>query len=528
MLRIQVLAAVAALAVAIGTPAAAQAPPPKVTATLADYLEMPLTGAARADEPRSQITRINVLREEPGAGRLFVNDQTGQLYIVDKRSRRVVPYLNLNGSGEAPGLFPRLVADTSFASGFFNFAFDPDYRRNGVFYTVHMEDVARAAPAAPKAGVPGVDVSNYVLTPAIMSPIGGGAQITREAVLAEWTDSNVSDTRFEGRVREVLRVQLMNGVHPMGDVTFDPTARRGGSEWRVMYFSVGDSGGGETPDVRRLIPQRLDSFGGKIMRIVADPREHVSTSRVSASGAYRIPNDNPFVATPGARGEIWAYGMRNPHRLSWDAPAARGGRANLLAYVIGSNGGQPRYETINIVRRGANYGYPLREGSDDKPLSPIYGPLADDDTLPLRISDTVTLNERTPIRYSSLQYATGAEGLAIAGGFVYRGRKFPALRGAVVFGDITSGGIFYARMADLNAATDDDPATMAPFAEIATDLRARAEARYRQRVPNEPYPASAPIGPRARLDMRLATDADGEIYILTKSDGMVRRIESIQ
>ena len=393
---------------------------------------------------------------------------------------------------------------------------------------MHLEDVARPEPAGPRAGVQGVDVSDYAVTPAIVSPVGGGAQITREAVLVEWTDRNLADTRFEGPVREVLRVQLMSGVHPMADVTFDPTARPGDPEWRMMYFSVGDSGGGETPDVRRLIPQRLDSFGGKVMRIVPDPREHVSTSRISDNGAYRIPNDNPFADTPGARGEIWAYGMRNPHRLSWDVPAAPGAPPRLLAYVIGSNGGQPRYETINIVSRGANYGYPLREGSDDKPLSPVYGPLAENHTLPLRISDTVTLNQRTPIRYSALQYATGAEGLAIAGGFVYRGRNFPALRDTVVFGDITSGGIFYARMADLDAADDDDPRTMAPFAEIATDLRARAEAKFRQRAPNGPYPASAPIGPRARLDMRLGTDADGEIYILTKSDGMVRRIESIE
>ena len=119
--------------------------------------------------------------------------------------------------------------------------------------------------------------------------------------------------------------------------------------------------------------------------------------------------------------------MRNPHRMAWDVPAGPGSQASLLAFVIGSNVGSPvRYETINIIRRGANYGYPLREGPEFKPESPIYGPLSADNTLPLRISDTVVLDQRVPIQDSALAYRTGVEGLAIANGFVYRGKRWPA------------------------------------------------------------------------------------------------------
>ena len=198
----------------------------------------------------------------------------------------------------------------------------------------------------------------------------------------------------------------------------------------MLYVSTGDGGTGEQNDVRRLNPQRLDHFGGTIIRIVPDLREHVSTSQVSENGQYRIPNDNPFVSTPGARKEIFAYGMRNPHRMAWDVGAGPGSQANLLAFVIGSNIGSPvRYETINIVRRGANYGYPLREGPEFKPESPIYGPLSADNTLPLRISDTVVLDQRVPMQDSALAYRTGVEGLAIANGFVYRGKRWPQLQG---------------------------------------------------------------------------------------------------
>ena len=70
-------------------------------------------------------------------------------------------------------------------------------------------------------------------------------------------------------------------------------------------------------------PQRLDNLNGKILRIVPDLREHTATSTVSENGRYRIPNDNPFVAVEGARKEIWAAGLRNPHRLIWDVDPAR-------------------------------------------------------------------------------------------------------------------------------------------------------------------------------------------------------------
>ncbi len=144
-------------------------------------------------------------------------------------------------------------------------------------------------------------------------------------------------------------------------------------------------------------------------------------------------------------------------------------------------------------------GYPLREGPEAKPLSPIYGPLIDDTTLPVRISDTVVLDQRIKIQNSALAYKTGVEGLAIANGFVYRGKRWPQLRGAVVFGDITSGRLFYARMADLVAATDGNPATVAPYAEITTALPALVQ----ERVNANAAPRGPATGLRVALPLRL-------------------------
>ena len=105
---------------------------------------------------------------------------------------------------------------------------------------------------------------------------------------------------------------------------------------------------GEQRDSRRLNPQRLDTLVGKILPIIPDLREHTNASAVSENGRYRIPNDNPFVNSEGARNEIWAYGLRNPHRLSWDVDPARPG-ATLLAFNIGL----VSWETILVIRKGA-------------------------------------------------------------------------------------------------------------------------------------------------------------------------------
>ncbi len=86
----------------------------------------------------------------------------------------------------------------------------------------------------------------------------------------------------------------------------------------MLYCEVGDGASGESRIVAiRPNPQRLDNLVGKIIRIIPDLNEHTKTSVVSENGRYRIPNDNPFVKMKGARPEIWAYGLRNPHRLTF-------------------------------------------------------------------------------------------------------------------------------------------------------------------------------------------------------------------
>jgi mono/diheme cytochrome c family protein len=289
-----------------------------------------------------------------------------------------------------------------------------------------------------------------------------------------------------------------------------------------MYLGAGDSQSGEQRDSRRLNPQRLDTLVGKILRIIPDLREHMNTSRVSGNGRYRIPNDNPFVAVDGARKEIWAYGLRNPHRLAWDVDPTRRRAPTLLAFNIGL----AAWETVDVIHKGANYGYPLREGTQSMSSTNGMGPLPADDTVPVQISDSVANGVVKPT-YPVIQYPHSRDtgGDAIAGGFVYRGTQVPALNDKLVFGDITTGRIWSANRADVLAADDGNPMTVAAIAEMDADLRRLTEAKYRERGgKGDALPGMGAMAGRGRVDLRFAIDNDGELYILTKSDGMIRKV----
>jgi hypothetical protein len=380
--------------------------------------------------------------------------------------------------------------------------------------------------AAPKNGVvPGLDLTGYATTAALSTPVAPDARFGREMVIVEWTDRQIGNTTFEGTAREVFRMVLPGLFHPLNEITFNPAARPGDPDWRVMYLGVGDSGTGERPGPMRLHAQRLDTLHGKILRIIPMLSEHVKTSTVSESGRYRIPNDNPFVSVEDARKEIWALGLRNPHRLTWYVDPARPREAVLLAFNIGLVSA----ETVMIIKKGANYGYPLREGAQSMSATNGMGPIPADDAIPVQISDTVTRGTVKPTYpVAAYPHAPGG-GDAIANGFAYRGKRIPALQGTLVFGDITTGRIWYAQMKEVLAADDGNPLTLAPLHELGTGIRALVEETFRRRGGKTPnLPGRGAIAGAGRIDLRLAEGGDGDLYVLTKADGMIREFRSVK
>src|SRR4051812_36477667 len=159
------------LAVAAVQPVIVQPASTRLVLELQDYAALPITADNTNTNTRAQLARVNYLRDEPGGRRFFVNDLNGRLYILDKQTKQFTTYLDFNGAEGRAGLFQRFSFKLNFATGLTSFIFDPDYARNGVLYTLHMEEPAVAAPAAPRAGVvAGLDLSGYTTTPAVRTP----------------------------------------------------------------------------------------------------------------------------------------------------------------------------------------------------------------------------------------------------------------------------------------------------------------------------------------------------------------------
>jgi hypothetical protein len=364
-------------------------------------------------------------------------------------------------------------------------------------------------------------------------------------VLIEWTDTNVSNATFEGTARELLRVGFNSNIHPMGDLLFNPLARPGGPDYRNLYIANGDGGSGEQADSRHAIPQRLDALQGKILRVTPDLALRPA-DEPGANGRYRIPmtgpSPNPFVSLPLAnlKKEIYAYGFRNCHRITWDPVAD---------VLIENDIGLFSWEEVNIIHAGGNYGYAEREGTEQLFIGGANNGKTGSQivpAVPFPANDSLTVTgivgTVTPI-YPVANYSH-RDGDAISSGFVYRGALMPQLRGKYIFGEITTGRIFYCILADLIATDDGVRTNVAVIRELQVvfngvprrlfDIIANEYRNKGGTVTGRQLPGSAnatdgddidgvPYG-GGRADLRLAMDHDGELYVLSKSDGMIRKI----
>jgi hypothetical protein len=538
-MRTAVLFALTALIATAQSPVVTK---PDITIDIRDFVTMPMTGKVDGKgQVLGLLARENFMREEPAASktaaaRIFINDLNGPLYILDRKTAKFTTYLDFNGRDGRPGLFHRLPFESGFANGFISFAFDPDYAHNGKFYTIHLEDpeVAGTSATPDNKNFPGLHLDTpapYEVTPAVQTP----GPSSREAVLIEWTDTNTANTTFEGTARELLRVKMNGQIHPMGDLIFNPTARPGDPDWRVLYIACGDGGSGESKNLEmRSNPQRLDTVVGKILRIIPDLAEKKDSSTVSENGRYRIPNDDPFVGKAGVRTEIWAYGLRNPARLTWDVDPANPKDNHLIANVIGLN----TWETVEFIHKGANYGYSLREGNQKLELTNKTTDLPADDRIPVQINATATDGMVKPT-YPVIQYPhLPGGGDAMSSGYVYRGTAIPALRGKYIFGDISTGNMWWADYKEMLAADDDDPKTEAAIhplkiqwtkpdattGDVYASMTPITETTYHARGGTASgLPGTAVVTRGGRSDIHLWIDSEGEIYIMSKSDGMIRK-----
>jgi glucose/arabinose dehydrogenase len=321
--------------------------------------------AARADDhPRVRLERLfpDLLFDKPthvasaldGSGRLFVCEQKGVLRVVSKEGKDAV-FLDLTDR----------VRFIHNEEGLLSVAFHPGFKENGLVFVCYStgENYYRSDFQGTRKNPVRSRVSRFTAKGDVADP-------KSEKVIIEWTKPW--------------------GNHNGGQIAFGKDG--------YLYAGTGDGGAGGDPEHNG---QRLDRLLAKILRVDVDKGD-----------PYEIPKDNPFAGKEGARGEVFAYGVRNPWRFSFDRKTGA-----LWAGDVG----QDKWEAVKKIEKGTNQGWSLYEGS--------------------HAFDTKRKRGPDPIVPPVYDYGRN-DGACITGGFVYRGKKIEGLGGVYIYGDYVSGHVF--------------------------------------------------------------------------------------
>lgn len=408
--------------------------------------------------------RMMLLVDEPGTHRLFLNTMKGKIYSVSYDGKTVTPYLDVNS--------PQWGVNVQFSShdrGFQSFAFHPQFNQPGkpgygkIYTYTDSSNMARRADFLPN-----------------------GPGHTHDTVLLEWQAQNPEAATYEGRApREIFRTAKPFVIHNGGQLAFNPLAKPGDADFGLLYVGVADGGTGGDPYKHA---QNLSSAFGKILRI--DP-----LGSNSSNGQYGIPTINPFVknAQPGTRGEIYAYGCRNPQRFSWDSK-----NGNMYLADIG----QDVVEKITLVSPGANLGWNIWEGSFTYGVGQVgtANPRGD----PAVTFPIVEFDHTDPLFQPVV---------AVTGVFAYRDAAIKQLRNKLIFGDNPSGEIFYVDADNLPKGGQD------AIRRILFDDNGTTKTLLQLIQEKD---KSSGTRPAKRADMRLNLGPQGKIFVLNKADGTVR------
>jgi glucose/arabinose dehydrogenase len=318
---------------------------------------------------------VGLIPSRDGTGTLFVFDQAGLVRVLTPEDGLLdEPFLDLR---------ERMVSlSTGFDErGLLGLAFHPSYAENGRFFVYYSAPLRSDAPS-------GWNHTSHI----------------SEFRVSE-DDPYQADPVSE---RVVLQVDQPQANHNAGQIVFGPDG--------FLYIPLGDGGGAN--DTGPGHPEQghgqdITTLKGSILRIDVD-----------AGDPYEIPPDNPFMGEEG-RDEIYAYGFRNPFRITFDA----GGPQALFA----ADAGQNLWEEVNNVQIGGNYGWNIKEGTH------CFDP-DNPNQVPEDCPDTGLRNEPfidPIIEYPHVRQPEGL-GMAVIGGYIYRGNTLPDLQGRYIFGDWSS------------------------------------------------------------------------------------------
>lgn len=368
-----------------------------LNATAQEPVENPIPQSIEKGTIRIELEPVAVgltapiyLTVAPGVpDKLYVVDQVGLIRVVQSDGMLARPFLNVMARLVTLGFFGTRDTGDFDERGFLGLAFHPGfsdsassgYRKLYTYTSERIDGTADFTVALPP-----------------------GESFNHQGVIAEWMVDADGESVAPASRRELFRFDEPQFNHDGGTLAFGPD--------NMLYLSLGDGGGandtnpghGETGN-----GQDPTNILGTILRINVDGSN-------SANGQYGIPADNPFLDDPDIPDEIYAYGLRNPYRFSFDSETGR---------LIVADVGQNNIEEIDIVTAGGNYGWNLKEGSFR--FLPETGEVSENlQGLPADLIDPVAEYDHD-------------EGISVTGGYVYRGSAIPGLVGQYVFGDFSTG-----------------------------------------------------------------------------------------
>ncbi|KAA2243589.1 PQQ-dependent sugar dehydrogenase [Chitinophaga agrisoli] len=329
------------------------------------------------------VSPLGVVTAPDNSKRLFIIDQVGKIWIVDDNGNKLsTPFLDVSG---------KMVAlDGNYDErGLLGLAFHPDYRHNGKFYIY------------------------YTLPPRAGGPQGGGAWNNLSRIAEFKVDASNPNKADMSTEKVILQLDDPQSNHNGGTLAFG---------WDgYLYISIGDGGGADDVAPGHVMDWYKTNAGGNGQDIDSNLFGNVLRIDVNHGNPYAIPGDNPFVGKQG-KDEIYAYGFRNPYRFSFDMGGAH--------WLYLGDAGQVLYEEIDVVKKGGNYGWNVKEGTHcfnaaDNEMELAGCPVKD--TFGNMLIDPV-------IELNNAENPKGGRAVTIIGGNVYRGHDIPWLGGKYIFG----------------------------------------------------------------------------------------------
>ncbi|MCX2740848.1 PQQ-dependent sugar dehydrogenase [Pontibacter anaerobius] len=377
------------------------------TPTTEETTETATTEQASVDSVGLQLIASDLvspvfLTQPSNDDRLFILDQVGEVRVVKDGKLQPEPFLDLKSK------IVKLKPEHE-ERGLLGLAFHPEFKSNGRFFVYYSAPLRKGAPN----------------------------DFNHTSVIAQYTASGSNREKADPNSEKVIMyVDQPQDNHNAGTLMFGPDG--------YLYISLGDGGNKNDIGTGHVSDWYKENDGGNGQDVKQNLLGSILRIDVNSGASYGIPSDNPFADGNNGMKEIYAYGLRNPYRFSIDQETGM---------IIAGDAGQVLYEEMNVIKKGANYGWNVKEGTSCFNAADNKNPLPDcpdEDSLGTKFTDPVIEFK------NSMSFPQEGLGIVGVGGYVYRGQKYEGLDGNYLFGVWTQhhgkpdGAIFAAQVSGEN------------------------------------------------------------------------------